>query len=168
MQLRSGPWKVHDTYSDKPWIKKYQTESISTKFATRLNFNRRRTSERCREKYHRNNHIFVPFAVETLGPICWESSHFITETAKKNLRRKGWTPREFLFQRISVAVQRYDAACVTGFIIMKEVVIFTLIRKFSAQEGCRNYLLFQRISHNLSIKSATWTDRSFVAVIILL
>ena len=46
---------------------------------------------------------FVPVAVETLGPICSDGTEFITELGCRIA---------FLFQRISIAVQRGNAAAV--------------------------------------------------------
>lgn len=61
------------------------------------------------------NLFFVPFAVETLGPICEEGLKLINQIAKKIEDITG-DPRSknFLIQRISVAVQRNNAGCVMG------------------------------------------------------
>ena len=56
---------------------------------------------------------FVPEAVETLGPICSDVNEFITELGRRISYVSG-DPRDtaFLFQRISIAVQRGNAASV--------------------------------------------------------
>ena len=60
-------------------------------------------------------HIFVPVAVETLGPWNLEGLNFIKELGRR-LSRVTSDPREtsFLLQRISVAVQRGNAASFLG------------------------------------------------------
>ena len=60
-------------------------------------------------------HQFVPFALETLGPICRAASDLITELSKRTSER-SWESREgdFLFQRFSIAVQRGNAAALHG------------------------------------------------------
>lgn len=68
-----------------------------------------------REIIEKENHIFVPFAIETLGPICNDGLKFITEIAKKVEDVTGeQRSREFLIQRVSFAVQRHNAGCVMG------------------------------------------------------
>ena len=58
-------------------------------------------------------YLFVPLAVETLGPICMEGSSFLVELGRR-LSAKSGDPREtsFLFQRISVAIQRFNSSCI--------------------------------------------------------
>ena len=56
---------------------------------------------------------FVPVAVETLGPICSDGIEFITELGRRIASVSGDTrDTAFLFQRISIAVQRGNAASV--------------------------------------------------------
>ncbi|KAI5635037.1 hypothetical protein NE865_12269 [Phthorimaea operculella] len=70
-----------------------------------------------REKYSvlAKNYTFVPIAVETLG--CWgtEAKDFIKEVGQR-LRETGCDPRagSFLVQRLSIAIQRGNAASVMG------------------------------------------------------
>jgi len=61
------------------------------------------------------SHIFVPVAVESLGPINSSGVDFLT-TLGKRLSEKSGDPREtsFLFQRISVMNQRMNAVAVAG------------------------------------------------------
>ena len=56
---------------------------------------------------------FVPVAVETLDPICSDEIEFIAELGRRILSISG-DPRDTasLFQRISIAVQRGNAAAV--------------------------------------------------------
>jgi hypothetical protein len=58
------------------------------------------------------NHIFVPVAFETLGPIGSKATNFLYELGRR-LNIVTNDPREssFLFQRLSVAIQRYNAVC---------------------------------------------------------
>ena len=60
-------------------------------------------------------HLFVPIAVEYLGPINSAGVDFLC-TVGKHLSAKSGDPREttFLFQRISFINQRMNAAAITG------------------------------------------------------
>ena len=60
-------------------------------------------------------HLFVPIAVESLGPINSAGVDFLC-TLGKRLSNKSGDPREtsFLFQRISIINQRMNAAAITG------------------------------------------------------
>jgi len=61
------------------------------------------------------HHLFVPIAIETFGPICEEGQHFIREIGKR-ISSVTSDPREtaFLFQRLSIAIQRFNAVCFSG------------------------------------------------------
>ena len=61
------------------------------------------------------DHIFIPIAIETLGPLCSKALVFLRELGKR-LTRVTDDPREsqFLFQRLSVAIQRFNAVCFLG------------------------------------------------------
>jgi hypothetical protein len=69
---------------------------------------------RKREKYSaiEQTHLFIPVAFETLGPMCASAQEFVEDIGFK---ATGITsdPREtqFLFQRLSVAIQRFNAVC---------------------------------------------------------
>ena len=66
-------------------------------------------ADRKRRKYLQisESHHFIPIAVETLGPICEEGASFISAIADKISRATGdQREKTFLFQRISVAIQR--------------------------------------------------------------
>jgi len=62
-----------------------------------------------------STHTFIPIAVETMGPICSEAIHFLSEVGKRLTLCSG-DSREtrFLFQRLSVLVQRYNAVAFRG------------------------------------------------------
>ena len=61
------------------------------------------------------DHIFVAFAIETFGPICAEGKKFIVDIGKKIEEISGEKrSTQFLFQRISIALQNYNAGCVMG------------------------------------------------------
>ena len=62
-----------------------------------------------------NDKIFVPIALETLGPWGPEASHLITEVGRR-LHLATGDPRSvsFLRQKIGVAIQRGNAMCVSG------------------------------------------------------
>jgi hypothetical protein len=61
------------------------------------------------------SHIFVPVAVESLGPMNKDGHNFLQEVGRRLSCTTG-DPREtsFLFQRISVANQRYNAIAILG------------------------------------------------------
>ena len=61
------------------------------------------------------SHIFVPLAIETLGQINFKGLKFLSEfgdrlTAATDDHREAL----FLFQRISILVQRFNAVCFQG------------------------------------------------------
>ena len=60
-----------------------------------------------------DNYIFVPFAVETLGPWCREAKALISTIGRCLVQLSG-DPRssEFLRQRISIAIQRGNAVSI--------------------------------------------------------
>ena len=60
-------------------------------------------------------YTFVPIALETLGPVCSEGADFIDSIGTR-IRDASGDPREksFLWQRVSVAIQRFNAVCLLG------------------------------------------------------
>src|SRR5215470_7071190 len=58
---------------------------------------------------------FIPIAFETLGPANQSGSEFIQSLGHR-LRQHSGDEREccFLWQRLSMAVQRFNAACLLG------------------------------------------------------
>ena len=58
---------------------------------------------------------FVPIAFETLGTINEKGSEFIDEIGKRSHALSGDNrERTFLWQRLSVALQRYNSICFRG------------------------------------------------------
>ena len=56
------------------------------------------------------NHIFQPIAVETLGPINESARAFLDDSGRRISVLSGDDKEHlFLFQRISVAIQRFNA-----------------------------------------------------------
>jgi len=57
-------------------------------------------------------HDFFPVALKTLGPVSYRGQEFLTQIGRR-LTEVTTDPRQtaFLFQRLSVAVQRFNAAC---------------------------------------------------------
>lgn len=61
-------------------------------------------------RYH-----FVPVAMETLGPVNQSGSDFIDAIARRLRSLTGdHRERSFLWQRLSVALQQYNAVCFRG------------------------------------------------------
>ena len=60
-------------------------------------------------------HTFMPIALETLGPIGVKASDFLSELGRRISLVTG-DPREisYLFQRVSVAIQRFNGVCFRG------------------------------------------------------
>jgi len=60
-------------------------------------------------------HIFVPIAAETLGPLCAEAYTFLKEIGRRLTIRTGERKEtSFLFQRLSVLIQRFNAVAFRG------------------------------------------------------
>jgi len=80
-------------------------------------------SERKSAKYSSllSSHIFCPVAIETLGPLADEAQHFLTETGRRAMQCTA-DPREaaFLYQRISVAIQCFNAVCLADSLTISE------------------------------------------------
>ena len=62
-----------------------------------------------------STHLFVPIALETLGPVC-EAALDLLSTLGSRLTERSGDPRErsFLFQRLSVAIQRGNSVALHG------------------------------------------------------
>ena len=56
---------------------------------------------------------FVPVAIETLGPLNSKATAFLSDLGRR-ITASTADPREtgFLYQRLSVALQRFNAVCV--------------------------------------------------------
>jgi hypothetical protein len=70
-----------------------------------------------------NSHIFLPVALETLGPMCNTALEFMVDIGRK-ISETTNDNREtsFLFQRLSVAVQRFNSVCLTETFPISEAV----------------------------------------------
>ena len=59
--------------------------------------------------------IIIQLAFETLGPICSKTLVFLRELGHKlTLATDDKRETVFLFQRLSVAMQKYNAVCFTN------------------------------------------------------
>ena len=56
--------------------------------------------------------MFVPVAFETLGPVNAEGAEFLSELGRRISAVSGET--KFLFQRLSICVQRHNAIAFRG------------------------------------------------------
>ena len=74
-------------------------------------------TERQEEKYSdiACNYHFFPIAFETFGPLNQVGTDFISALGHR-ISSNTDDPREicFLFQRLSIAIQRFDAVCFTN------------------------------------------------------
>ena len=62
-----------------------------------------------------NTHIFVPVAIETPGPICSRGLSFLVEINNRLATISGDTREtSFLFQRVSVLIQRFNQIAFRG------------------------------------------------------
>jgi len=70
-----------------------------------------------------NSHLFFPVALETLGPMCNTALEFMVDIGRK-ISETTNDNREtsFLFQRLSVAVQRFNSVCLTETFPISEAV----------------------------------------------
>ena len=68
-----------------------------------------------------HSYHFYPVAIETLGPLSVNSLLFICELGRRTALRTS-DPREtaFLFQRISVAIQRFNAVCLANTFVLSD------------------------------------------------
>ena len=68
-----------------------------------------------------SSHVFVPVAVETLGPLADKAQLFLAEIGRRATLCTA-DPREatFLYQRISVAIQRFNAICLANSLTVSE------------------------------------------------
>jgi hypothetical protein len=62
-----------------------------------------------------SNYIFKGLAIETLGPWCKEAIDFINVIGNRLIAESGDSKsKKFLFERISLAIQRGNAASIRG------------------------------------------------------
>jgi len=106
---RSAPWDV--TVTDT------MAESYLASTSTVAGGAAEAAADRKEQKYMTlmGTHHFVPLAVETLGPINIKGLHFLSDLGRRLTESTG-DPREksFLFQRLSIIIQRYNAICFQG------------------------------------------------------
>jgi len=80
-------------------------------------------SERNSAKYNNfaASHMFYPVAVETLGVLADQAHVFISEIGRRAFLSTA-DPREtaFLYQRISAAIQRFNAVCLSNTFTISE------------------------------------------------
>ena len=56
------------------------------------------------------SHIFVPIAMESFGPLCAEALTFLSELGRRISVVSGdMRETTFLFQRLSIAIQRFNS-----------------------------------------------------------
>jgi hypothetical protein len=69
-------------------------------------------------------HTFIPIAMETLGPVSNKALTFLRELGRR-LTRVTEDSREtsFLFQRLSIAIQRFNAVCFAGSFIDNQLEV---------------------------------------------
>jgi hypothetical protein len=80
-------------------------------------------SERKEAKYAElaRSYIFVPVACETLGPLSSKARDFLSELGRRIALVTGDTREvSFLFQRVSVAIQRFNCICFKGSFIQPD------------------------------------------------
>jgi hypothetical protein len=69
------------------------------------------------QKYHAflDTHVFIPLALETLGPINSAGLNFISDMGRHLTSATG-EQREtsYLFQRLSITIQRFNAVAFSG------------------------------------------------------
>ena len=74
----------------------------------------RAAESRKRRKYEelQGDYDVVPLAFETMGPLAEDSEAFIRDVARRIRQAKGADHDRFFLQRLSIALQRGNAACV--------------------------------------------------------
>jgi len=60
-----------------------------------------------------STHCFIPIAVETLGPINDKGLSFLSELGRRLTISSG-DKRAFLYQRLSIIIQRFNSVCFQG------------------------------------------------------
>jgi hypothetical protein len=68
------------------------------------------------------SYLFVPLAFETLGPMHIRTKNFLEELGRRlSLVSGDQRESSFLFQRLSIALQRFNRVCFDGSFILPEV-----------------------------------------------
>ena len=75
-------------------------------------------AERAKHNHYlklKENYLFTPIAFETLGSMGPETKEFIKKLGNMMKRSTGEAKsKDYLLQRISIAIQRGNAACILG------------------------------------------------------
>jgi hypothetical protein len=92
----------------------------------------------CKRKHRKyssiisSNYIFKGLAFETLGPWCKETIHFINVIGNRLITESGDSKsKKFLFERISLAIQRGNAVSIPGHFSRFRIIIgnFCIVNK---------------------------------------
>ena len=68
------------------------------------------------------NHIFVPIAMESFGPICAEALNFLSELGRCiSVVTGDMHETTFLFQRLSIAIQRFNCILFKSSLLMAKM-----------------------------------------------
>jgi hypothetical protein len=92
---------VVDTLADSYVLKTSEVSGFAAEMACKRKHNKYRS-------IISSNYIFKGLAFETLGPWCKETIDFIIAESGDS------KPKKFLFERISLAIQRGNAASIRG------------------------------------------------------
>jgi hypothetical protein len=112
MPRQSGRWATWDvTVVDTLAASYIQQSAVNAASAEEI------AASRKEAKYSTLSHTyeFFPTATATLGPLSASSQIFLSEIGQRNAQRTS-DSREtaFLFQRISAAIQRFNAVCLAN------------------------------------------------------
>jgi len=112
---RSGTWDVTVVHT---LTASYVSESAAQAASTATAASERKSAEYSSLS---SSYIFCPVAIETLRPLADEAQFFLTEIGRRTTLCIS-DPREadFLYQRISVAIQRFSAVCLANSLTISE------------------------------------------------
>jgi hypothetical protein len=118
---------VVDTLADSYVLKPFEVSGFATEMACK-----RKHSKYTRSSIISSNYIFKGLAFETLGPWCKETIDFINVIGNRLIAESGDShSKNFLFERISLAIQRGNAASTQGTFLDSALLseIFALLIK---------------------------------------
>src|SRR6218665_187377 len=111
------PWRASPSLVWDAMVTDTLTASYLANTSTTAGATAEAVATRKQAKYQElsNTHVFIPLALETLGPINNTGMDFISDLAR-DLTRSTGDPREasFIFQRLSICVQRFNAVAFRG------------------------------------------------------
>ena len=111
------PWQAGKCLTWDATVVDTLASSYVSVIATRVGRSADAAAERKSLKYASitDTHIFVPAAIETLGPICSRGLSFVVEISNRLAAISG-DAREtsFLFERVSVLIQRFNQIAFRG------------------------------------------------------